>query len=59
MCIYQSYFETKSIDYLIYDVVDEILICKIRIELGNNKKKMYVSICFLCHKHFFNLPFQC
>jgi len=42
MCIYQSYFETKSIDYLIYDVVDEILICKIRIELGNNKKKMYV-----------------
>jgi len=58
-CFIQSCFETKLIDYLIYNVVDEIFICKIMIELGNNKKKMYLSNHVLCHKHFLDLPPQC
>lgn len=39
--IIQSWFETKSIDHLIYNV-DEIFICKIRIELRNNKKMQVI-----------------
>lgn len=35
--------EQKSLNYLINNPVDEIFISKIRIELANNKKKMYIS----------------
>lgn len=40
MCIVQSGFETKPVDYLIYNVVDEIFICKVGLEFKSKKKKM-------------------
>jgi len=49
-CNIWSWFEIKSIDYFICNV-DEIFICKIRIELRNNKK-MYVSNHIWCQTLF-------
>jgi len=46
---------------LIYNVVDEILVCKIRIEFKNNKR-MYVSKHLnrvWCHKHLLDIIPQC
>jgi len=57
-CIIKSWFETKLIDYLIYDVVDEILSVKLGLN-WETIKKMFVSNHVWCHKHFLDLPPQC
>jgi len=41
---------------LIYNVVNEIFISKIKIELAKNKKKMYISHYVWCHKHSLDIP---
>jgi len=41
----------KLVDYLIYNIVDKIFICKIRFEF-KNKKKMGVSNHVWCYKNF-------
>lgn len=48
-CISWSLFETKLIVYLIYNIVDEILIYKIRFEF-KNKKKISVTNHIMVHK---------
>jgi len=53
--IFSHCLEQKSLNYLIYNPIDEIFIFKIRIELTNKKKKMHKRNYVWCHKHSFDL----